>query len=72
MSLWDDVTYQCWTDVRYFCHRNVPYRLRIRFERLRNEDDDAAEKLYTLCKVVKFKRADFKGATTKTVEDDDE
>eukprot|EP00035_Acanthoeca_spectabilis_P019601 m.428944 g.428944 ORF g.428944 m.428944 type:complete len:126 (-) comp16916_c0_seq1:26-403(-) len=52
--------------------RNVPYRLRIRFERLRNEDDDAAEKLYTLCKVVKFKRADFKGATTKTVEDDDE
>jgi hypothetical protein len=57
---------------RFYLCRNVPYRFRIRFERTRNDDDDATEKLYTLCKVVKFKPSDFKGAETRTIEEDDE
>jgi ribosomal L31e-like protein len=32
--------------------RNIPYRVRVRLERLRNEDEDAAEELYTLATVV--------------------
>ena len=28
--------------------RNVPYRMRVRLARKRNEDEDSAEKLYTL------------------------
>lgn len=53
-------------------YSNVPYRFRIRFERKRNEDDESAEKLYTLCKVVKdWKPTDFKNALTLTVEEDE-
>jgi hypothetical protein len=40
-------------------HRNVPYRIRVRLERKRNEDEDADEKLYTLIKHVP---GDVKGA----------
>ena len=32
--------------------RNVPYRIRIRLERKRNQDEDAAETMYTLVSLV--------------------
>ena len=32
--------------------RNVPYRIRVRLERKRNEDEDAAETMYTLVSLV--------------------
>ena len=48
--------------------RNVPYRVRVRMERKRNEDEDAAEKLYTLVKYVAVDT--FKGLDTKIVEAD--
>lgn len=31
---------------------NVPYRVRVRLSRKRNEDEDATEKLYTLVQYV--------------------
>ena len=47
--------------------RNVPRRVRVRLARLRNEDEDAKEKLYTLVTVVPVPT--FKKLTTKTVEE---
>merc|ERR1719469_970579 len=32
--------------------RNVPKRIRVRFSRKRNEDEDAKEKMFTLCQHV--------------------
>jgi ribosomal protein L31E len=32
--------------------KNVPYRVRVRLARKRNDDEDAKEKLYTLCTLV--------------------
>jgi len=48
--------------------RNVPYRVRVRLHRKRNEDEEAAEKLYTLVTPVTVPT--FKGLVTKTVKDD--
>jgi len=48
--------------------RNVPYRVRLRLERKRNEDEDAAEKLYTL---VTHVPGPVKGLQSKVVETDD-
>merc|ERR1712021_301670 len=45
--------------------RNVPYRIRVRLERKRNEDEDATEKLYTLIKYVPVDS--FKGLQPKVV-----
>ena len=39
--------------------RNVPFRLRVRLARKRNDDDDAKEKLYTLVSHVPV--SSFKG-----------
>lgn len=39
--------------------RNVPFRVRVRLDRKRNEDEDAAEKLYTHVTVVTV--SSFKG-----------
>merc|ERR1712183_658490 len=47
--------------------RNVPYRVRVRLSRKRNEDEEASEKLYTLVQHVPCK--DFKGTVTQVVED---
>nr|ABX44834.1 putative 60S ribosomal protein RPL31 [Flustra foliacea] len=46
--------------------RNVPYRLRVRLSRKRNEDEDSAEKLYTLVTFVPV--ATFKGLMTVNVD----
>lgn len=49
--------------------RNVPYRVRVRLSRKRNEDEDAADKLYTL--VTHVPVASFKGLQTESVKDEE-
>merc|ERR1712110_497761 len=46
--------------------RNVPYRVRVRLARKRNEDEDSTHKLYTL--VTHVNVASFKGLQTENVE----
>merc|ERR1711863_165186 len=46
--------------------RNVPYRVRVRLARKRNEDEDSAHKLYTLVTYVPV--ATFKGTMTVNVD----
>jgi len=36
--------------------KNVPYRVRVRIARKRNDDEDAKEKLYSLCTLVEVPR----------------
>ncbi|GLE04658.1 hypothetical protein PINS_up013637 [Pythium insidiosum] len=47
--------------------RNVPFRVRVRLSRKRNEDEDAKEKLYTLVQHVQV--ATFKGLQNETVDE---
>uniref|UniRef100_H2YLK4 Large ribosomal subunit protein eL31 n=1 Tax=Ciona savignyi TaxID=51511 RepID=H2YLK4_CIOSA len=49
--------------------RNVPYRIRVRLARKRNEDEDSANKLYTLVTYVPV--ASFKGLNTINVDADE-
>merc|ERR1712168_1612366 len=49
--------------------RNVPRRARIRLSRRHNDDEDSANKLYTLVTVIPV--PSFKGLQTATVESDD-
>ena len=49
--------------------RNVPFRVRVRLHRRRNEDEDSAHKFYTLVTHVDVES--FKGLETKTVDIDD-
>ena len=49
--------------------RNVPHRIRVRLHRKRNEDDDSANKFYTLVTYVHVDS--FKGLETKTVDIDE-
>merc|ERR1712002_435515 len=49
--------------------RNVPYRFRIRLSRKRNEDEDSANKLYTLVTYVPV--ASFKGLSTVNVDSEE-
>jgi len=46
--------------------RNVPFRVRVRLARKRNEDEDSPNKLYTLVTYVQC--ATFKGTQTVNVE----
>nr|ABW23230.1 ribosomal protein rpl31 [Eurythoe complanata] len=46
--------------------RNVPYRVRVRLARKRNEDEDSPHKLYTLVTYVPV--ATFKGTQTVNVD----
>jgi len=48
--------------------RNVPYRVRVRLHRKRNEDEDATDKLYTL--VTHVNVSTFKGLQNIAVKDD--
>lgn len=42
-----------WFKLGLFCScRNVPYRMRVRLSRKRNEDEDSPNKLYTLVTYV--------------------
>ena len=47
--------------------RNVPYRVRVKLSRRRNEDDDSKSKMYTLVTLEEVKSA--KGLTTQKVVD---
>ena len=47
--------------------RNIPYRVRVRLARKRNEDEEAKEKLYTLCQHVEV--TGFKGLQTEAVDE---
>jgi len=47
--------------------RNIPRRVRVRLARLRNEDEDAKEKMYTL--VTHVPVATYKKLQTKVVEE---
>lgn len=47
--------------------RNVPHRIRVRLQRMRNDSEDAKEKLYTLVSFVPVKS--FKGLQTEVVQD---
>merc|ERR1712156_1334718 len=46
--------------------KNVPFRVRVRLARMRNEDEDSTNKLYTLVSHVNV--ATFKGLQTENVE----
>uniref|UniRef100_A0A6M2DKJ5 Large ribosomal subunit protein eL31 n=1 Tax=Xenopsylla cheopis TaxID=163159 RepID=A0A6M2DKJ5_XENCH len=46
--------------------RNVPFRIRVRLARRRNDDEDSANKLYTLVTYVPV--ATFKGLQTENVD----
>merc|ERR1719316_1216665 len=48
--------------------RNVPKRIRVRFSRKRNEDEDAKEKMFTLVQHVPVES--FKNLQTEIVRDD--
>merc|ERR1711962_1051783 len=47
--------------------RNVPYRIRVRLSRRRNEDEDSVQQFYTLVTFVPV--ASFKGLATENVDD---
>eukprot|EP00178_Gracilaria_changii_P006209 TRINITY_DN20654_c0_g1_i1.p1 TRINITY_DN20654_c0_g1~~TRINITY_DN20654_c0_g1_i1.p1 ORF type:complete len:125 (+),score=20.67 TRINITY_DN20654_c0_g1_i1:90-464(+) len=47
--------------------RNVPYRVRVRLSRKRNEDEDSPHKLYTLVTWVNV--TSFKGLQTENVDE---
>ncbi|XP_076826020.1 large ribosomal subunit protein eL31-like [Clavelina lepadiformis] len=49
--------------------RNVPYRIRVRLARKRNEDEDSVNKLYTL--VTHVPVTSFKGLNTVNVDADE-
>merc|ERR1719326_2148616 len=48
--------------------RNVPKRIRVRFSRKRNEDEDAKEKMFTLVQHVPVES--FKNLQTEIVRDE--
>merc|ERR1711908_221370 len=48
--------------------RGVPFRMRVRLARLRNEDEDSTNKLYTLVTHVLIPKGGFKGLQTENVE----
>merc|ERR1712118_560925 len=50
--------------------RNVPSRVRVRLSRKRNDDEDAAEKFYTLVQHVDVPKNQFKGLLTETVQEE--
>jgi large subunit ribosomal protein L31e len=45
--------------------RNVPFRVRVRIARKRNEDEDSPHKLYTLVTYVEMPNG-FKGKRSRT------
>lgn len=49
-----------------FFFRNVPFRIRVRLSRRRNDDEDSANKLFTLVTYVPV--ATFKGLQTENVD----
>merc|ERR1712021_276423 len=52
--------------------RGVPFRIRVRLARWRNEDEDSIHKLYTLVTHVNIPKGGFKGLQTENVETSNE
>lgn len=50
----------------YVISRNVPFRLRIKLERRRNDDEDSVHKLYTIVTYVPV--SSYKGLQTLNAE----
>merc|ERR1711976_348546 len=48
--------------------RGVPFRMRVRLARMRNEDEDSIHKLYTRVTHVNIPKNAFKGLQTENVE----
>lgn len=48
--------------------RHVPNRVRVRISRRRNDDEDAKEKMYSLCSLVEVKS--FKDLPTQNVSEE--
>lgn len=55
--------------LKFLIFRNVPFRVRVRLSRRRNDDEDSAHKLYTL--VTHVPVTNFKRLTTVNVESED-
>lgn len=49
--------------------KGVPGRVRVRLSRKRNDDEEATEKLYTLCTHVAVERYQYKGLQTQVVDE---
>jgi ribosomal protein L31E len=49
--------------------KGVPFRLRVRISRKRNDEDGAKEKLYSYVQAVNVKEREAKGLNTVVVED---
>ena len=49
--------------------KSVPGRVRVRLARKRNDDEDAAEKLYTLCMHVPVEKFQYGGLQTQVVDE---
>lgn len=49
--------------------KGVPYRLRVRISRKRNDEEGAKEKLYSYVQAVNVKENEAKGLQTVVVED---
>jgi len=49
--------------------KGVPGRVRVRLARKRNDDEEASEKLYTLCTHVPVERYQYKGLVTVNVDE---
>ncbi|KAK5945708.1 60S ribosomal protein L31B [Knufia obscura] len=49
--------------------KGVPYRLRVRISRKRNDEEGAKEKLYSYVQAVNVKESEAKGLQTVVVED---
>lgn len=49
--------------------KGVPYRMRVRISRKRNDEEDAKEKLYSYVQAVNVKGRESKGLQTVVVED---
>mmetsp|Transcript_2417 Transcript_2417/g.7229 ORF Transcript_2417/g.7229 Transcript_2417/m.7229 type:complete len:121 (+) Transcript_2417:114-476(+) len=50
--------------------KNVPFRIRVRLSRRRNDDEDAEEALYTLVTAVPIAdRNGFRGLTNRTIDE---
>ena len=47
----------------------VPGRVRVRLARKRNDDEEATDKLYTLCTHVVVERHQYKGLQTQSVDE---
>ncbi len=58
--------------------RNVPFRVRVRLERRRNEEEDGADKMVTFVEFVDVapleggRKPSFKGLATKAIKESDE